>query len=159
VKRSILDPPGSSRQSPLGRAYSSYPVSAPFSRSNRSSGSCCARDRNFTTRRASYADRLLEEKEFFIRKALGWVLREVSKKDPEAGAEIPGGTGGAGVRSDAAGGGEVLVRGWSMPVIGYAPRAHSSLKSRPRGHGDCGGASIRTSRLDTVARRNYSNCW
>jgi len=30
-----------------------------------------------------YADRLLEEKEFFIRKALGWVLREVSKKDPE----------------------------------------------------------------------------
>ncbi len=30
-----------------------------------------------------YADRLLEEKEFFIRKALGWVLREVSKKDPQ----------------------------------------------------------------------------
>jgi alkylated DNA nucleotide flippase Atl1/3-methyladenine DNA glycosylase AlkD len=30
-----------------------------------------------------YADRLLEEKEFFIRKALGWVLREVAKKDPE----------------------------------------------------------------------------
>ena len=30
-----------------------------------------------------YADRLLEEKEFFIRKALGWVLREVSKKHPE----------------------------------------------------------------------------
>jgi alkylated DNA nucleotide flippase Atl1/3-methyladenine DNA glycosylase AlkD len=30
-----------------------------------------------------YADRLLEEKEFFIRKALGWVLREVSKQDPE----------------------------------------------------------------------------
>lgn len=30
-----------------------------------------------------YADRLLGEKEFFIRKALGWVLREVSKKDPE----------------------------------------------------------------------------
>lgn len=30
-----------------------------------------------------YADRLLEEKEFFIRKVLGWVLREVSKRDPE----------------------------------------------------------------------------
>lgn len=30
-----------------------------------------------------YADLLLEEKEFFIRKALGWVLREVSKKDPK----------------------------------------------------------------------------
>jgi 3-methyladenine DNA glycosylase AlkD len=29
------------------------------------------------------ADLLLEEKEFFIRKALGWVLREVAKKRPE----------------------------------------------------------------------------
>jgi 3-methyladenine DNA glycosylase AlkD len=32
---------------------------------------------------ARYADSMLEEKEFFIRKAIGWVLREVSKKDPE----------------------------------------------------------------------------
>ena len=30
-----------------------------------------------------YADGMLEEKEFFIRKAIGWVLREVSKKRPE----------------------------------------------------------------------------
>jgi len=30
-----------------------------------------------------YADDMLEEKEFFIRKAIGWVLREVSKKDTE----------------------------------------------------------------------------
>jgi len=30
-----------------------------------------------------YADPLLPEKEFFIRKAIGWVLREVSKKRPE----------------------------------------------------------------------------
>lgn len=30
-----------------------------------------------------YADRLLEEKEFFIRKAIGWVLRETSKKRPD----------------------------------------------------------------------------
>jgi 3-methyladenine DNA glycosylase AlkD len=30
-----------------------------------------------------YADPMLEEKEFFIRKAIGWVLREVSKKQPE----------------------------------------------------------------------------
>ena len=30
-----------------------------------------------------YADAMLEEREFFIRKAIGWVLREVSKKDPE----------------------------------------------------------------------------
>jgi 3-methyladenine DNA glycosylase AlkD len=30
-----------------------------------------------------YADRMLEEKEFFIRKAIGWVLREIASKDPE----------------------------------------------------------------------------
>ncbi len=29
------------------------------------------------------ADAMLEEKEFFIRKAIGWVLREVSKKRPD----------------------------------------------------------------------------
>lgn len=32
---------------------------------------------------AAYADGMLEEKEFFIRKAIGWVLREVAKKRPE----------------------------------------------------------------------------
>lgn len=32
---------------------------------------------------ATYADAMLEEKEFFIRKAIGWVLRETSKKRPE----------------------------------------------------------------------------
>src|SRR6266540_2953515 len=30
-----------------------------------------------------YADAMLEEKEFFIRKAIGWVLRETSKKRPK----------------------------------------------------------------------------
>ena len=30
-----------------------------------------------------FADVMLEEREFFIRKAIGWVLREVSKKRPE----------------------------------------------------------------------------
>lgn len=30
-----------------------------------------------------YADAMLEEKEFFIRKATGWVLREVSKRRPD----------------------------------------------------------------------------
>jgi 3-methyladenine DNA glycosylase AlkD len=30
-----------------------------------------------------YADGMLEEREFFIRKAIGWVLRETSKKRPE----------------------------------------------------------------------------
>ena len=32
---------------------------------------------------AGYADGMLDEKEFFIRKAIGWVLREVSKMRPE----------------------------------------------------------------------------
>ncbi|HEX7005007.1 MAG TPA: DNA alkylation repair protein [Trueperaceae bacterium] len=32
---------------------------------------------------SGYADRMLEEREFFIRKAIGWVLREYSKKRPE----------------------------------------------------------------------------
>lgn len=30
-----------------------------------------------------YADGMLDEREFFIRKAIGWVLREVGKKRPE----------------------------------------------------------------------------
>ena len=32
---------------------------------------------------ARYADAMLEEKEFFIRKAIGWVLRETSKTRPD----------------------------------------------------------------------------
>ena len=32
---------------------------------------------------AFFASRMLDEKEFFIRKAIGWVLRDVSKKRPE----------------------------------------------------------------------------
>jgi len=31
----------------------------------------------------SYADRLLEEKEFFIRKAIGWILRDTGRRRPE----------------------------------------------------------------------------
>lgn len=62
-----------------------------------------SKDRNFWIRRASmlallgplrnghgdfdlfarFASGMIEEKEFFIRKAIGWVLREVSKKRPE----------------------------------------------------------------------------
>jgi 3-methyladenine DNA glycosylase AlkD len=33
------------------------------------------------SRFARYADAMLEEREFFIRKAIGWVLRDVSKRD------------------------------------------------------------------------------
>jgi 3-methyladenine DNA glycosylase AlkD len=35
------------------------------------------------TRFVRFADAMLEETEFFIRKALGWVLREVAKKSPD----------------------------------------------------------------------------
>ena len=31
----------------------------------------------------SFAERMIEEKEFFIRKAIGWALREMSKADPD----------------------------------------------------------------------------
>jgi len=34
-----------------------------------------------------YADRMLDEREFFIRKAIGWVLREIGKKRPEVVVE------------------------------------------------------------------------
>ncbi len=36
---------------------------------------------------AGYAESMMEEKEFFIRKAIGWILRETSKKRPELAAE------------------------------------------------------------------------
>ncbi len=32
---------------------------------------------------ARYADAMLDEREFFMRKAIGWVLRETSKSRPE----------------------------------------------------------------------------
>jgi len=32
---------------------------------------------------ARYADAMLDEKEFFVRKAIGWVLRDVAKRRPE----------------------------------------------------------------------------
>ncbi len=35
----------------------------------------------------AYADAMLEEKEFFIQKAIGWILREVSKHSPDLVAE------------------------------------------------------------------------
>jgi 3-methyladenine DNA glycosylase AlkD len=34
-----------------------------------------------------YAEPLLTDKEFFIRKAIGWVLREIAKRDPRLAAE------------------------------------------------------------------------
>jgi 3-methyladenine DNA glycosylase AlkD len=35
------------------------------------------------SRFAGYADQMLEEKEFFIRKAIGWILRDTAKRRPE----------------------------------------------------------------------------
>jgi 3-methyladenine DNA glycosylase AlkD len=35
------------------------------------------------TRFGRYADAMLDEKEFFIRKAIGWVLRETGKTRPD----------------------------------------------------------------------------
>lgn len=39
------------------------------------------------TRFTRYAESMLAEKEFFIRKAIGWVLREIARRDPEFTAE------------------------------------------------------------------------
>jgi hypothetical protein len=39
-----------------------------------------------------YAEAMIGEKEFFIRKAIGWVLRELSKKDLATSAPGPNGT-------------------------------------------------------------------
>jgi 3-methyladenine DNA glycosylase AlkD len=36
---------------------------------------------------ARYADSMLEEREFFIRKAIGWVLRDTSRKRPDLVAD------------------------------------------------------------------------
>lgn len=37
---------------------------------------------------ARYADAMLEEKEFFIRKAIGWALRDYARTDPQAVADF-----------------------------------------------------------------------
>src|SRR2546421_683608 len=68
-----------------GRRLGNYRTAAtrwlvwPMSSSRAPSLSCgCSRSCS-----SGYADRRLEEREFFIRKAIGWVLREVSKKRPD----------------------------------------------------------------------------
>jgi 3-methyladenine DNA glycosylase AlkD len=59
---------------------------------------------------ARYADAMLDEREFFIRKAIGWVLRETGKKRPRARLRLAGATRGAGIRRDRPGGGQVASR-------------------------------------------------
>lgn len=41
------------------------------------------RDEEYWDRFVRYADSMIEENEFFIRKVIGWALREVSKVRPE----------------------------------------------------------------------------
>jgi hypothetical protein len=41
------------------------------------------RGRGDFQRFAGYADRMLEDREFFIRKSIGWVLRETGKPQPD----------------------------------------------------------------------------
>ena len=41
------------------------------------------RGRGDFPRFARYADRMLEDREFFIRKSIGWVLRETGKPQPD----------------------------------------------------------------------------
>jgi 3-methyladenine DNA glycosylase AlkD len=43
-----------------------------------------ARDRAMPDRFWRYADAMFDERELFIRKAIGWVLREYGRRDPDA---------------------------------------------------------------------------
>lgn len=45
------------------------------------------RNTNDWTRFTAYADQMLHEKEFFIQKTIGWILREVSKHSPNLVAQ------------------------------------------------------------------------
>lgn len=48
------------------------------------------RENRHWARFSRYADALLEDRQFFLRKAIGWVLREVSKRDPSLVEEFVG---------------------------------------------------------------------
>ncbi len=76
-----------------------------------------------------YADGMLEEKEFFIRKAIGWVLRDTSRKRPELVAEwmLPRAHRASGVTVREA---VKLLPGHSRDAIMRAYRA-GSVRARP----------------------------
>jgi hypothetical protein len=68
-----------------------------------------------------YADQMLEEKEFFIRKAIGWVLRDTAKRRPEMIAawlapRAPG------LGGHAARGGQATARRRARAPAGRPPR-------------------------------------
>ena len=48
---------------------------------------------------AGYADAMLAEREFFIRKAIGWVLRETGKRQPGPGRRVARAARAAGLRA------------------------------------------------------------
>lgn len=49
-----------------------------------------AKERTDVERLFDFCDQRIEEREFFIRKAIGWALREYARTDPEAVAEFAG---------------------------------------------------------------------
>jgi len=73
-----------------------------------------------------YADRMLEEREFFVRKAIGWVLREVGKSRPRLVAEWLLAPGGAPRAARASG---VTLR----EAVKYLPEADRETILRARG--------------------------
>ena len=68
------------RSSTGGRPTTTSGCAAP--RCSRCSARCAAGGGDFG-RFSRYADAMLAEREFFIRKAIGWVLREVARRRPE----------------------------------------------------------------------------
>ena len=99
-----------------------------------------ARDRDFWVRRAAllsqieplkagapfdrfaaYAEAMLAEREFFIRKAIGWVLREAGQDPARRGLRVAGAAGRPRLRGDDARGGQV-------PAAGPARGADGALR-------------------------------
>ena len=86
------------------------------------------------------AEPMLEEREFFIRKAIGWVLREAGKRRPDDVAAWLAPRTGPRERSHDAGGREVPARGRRIDVDGRLSRkAAGRLKYRgvPRFRARC----------------------
>ena len=84
---------------------------------------------------ARYADGMLDEPEFFIRKAIGWVLRDTGQKAPRAGLRVAAPTGAPGLGGDRPGGGETplpaAARGGPGGPLSRASRRRSR-RGQPR---------------------------
>ena len=77
-----------------------------------------------------YADRMLEEKEFFIRKAIGWILRDTAKRQAQPGRRVAGAAGAPGL------GGHGPRGGQAAPARG--PRRAAGRLRRPAERGVAG---------------------